>query len=157
MSLGMSRAGREEFLAAVHVGVLSVTSGDGRGPLTVPIWYTYEPGGVVSVITGRDSRKSRAIRAAGRFSLCAQHEQPPYRYVTVEGPAVFEEVTEAERGSVARRYLGAEQGDAWVAANPGVGQIAIRMTPERWVSADDFASPSAIFFMQRPNFTAAQG
>jgi nitroimidazol reductase NimA-like FMN-containing flavoprotein (pyridoxamine 5'-phosphate oxidase superfamily) len=136
MSLSMSRPEREEFLAGVHVGVLSVAAGDGRGPLTVPVWYSYQPGGVVSVITGADSRKAQAIRAAGRFSLCAQNEQLPYRYVTVEGPAIFEEVTEAERGSAARRYLGDDQGDAWISANPGQGQIAIRMTPERWGSAD---------------------
>ena len=35
MSLTMSRAEREEFLAGVHVGVLSVASGDDRGPLTI--------------------------------------------------------------------------------------------------------------------------
>lgn len=39
MSLSMSRAEREEFLAGVHVGVLGVASDDG-GPLTVPVWYT---------------------------------------------------------------------------------------------------------------------
>jgi nitroimidazol reductase NimA-like FMN-containing flavoprotein (pyridoxamine 5'-phosphate oxidase superfamily) len=136
MSLSMSQAEREEFLAALHVGVLSVTVGDSRGPLAIPIWYSYQPGGVVSVITGPDSRKARATQAAGRFSLCAQDEQPPYRYVTVEGPAVIDEVTETERAEMARRYLGAEQGDAWIAANPGGGQIAIRMTPEHWTTAD---------------------
>ncbi len=136
MSLSMSRSEREEFLTALHVGVLSVTAGNERGPLTVPVWYSYQPGGVVNVITGPGSRKAQAIQAAGRFSLCAQDEQPPYRYVTVEGPAVIEEVTEAERAAVARRYLGAEQGDAWIAANPGGGEIVIRMTPEHWGTAD---------------------
>jgi hypothetical protein len=71
MPLNMSPAEREEFLAAVHVAVLSVASPDGGGPLTVPVWYTYRPGGTVNVSTGRDTRKARAIRAAGRFSLCA--------------------------------------------------------------------------------------
>ena len=90
MSLSMSRAEREEFLAGVHVGVLSVAEGPGRGPLAIPVWYTYQPGGVVSVSTNAGTRKARAISAAGRFSLCAQDEQPPYKYVTVEGPAVIE-------------------------------------------------------------------
>jgi nitroimidazol reductase NimA-like FMN-containing flavoprotein (pyridoxamine 5'-phosphate oxidase superfamily) len=52
MSLSMSRAEREEFLAGLHVGVLSVASPDGRGPLTAPVWYTYQPGGTVNVSTG---------------------------------------------------------------------------------------------------------
>ena len=55
MSLSMSRSEREEFLAAVHVGVLSVASGDATGPLTIPVWYTYQPGGTVNVSTGKDT------------------------------------------------------------------------------------------------------
>jgi nitroimidazol reductase NimA-like FMN-containing flavoprotein (pyridoxamine 5'-phosphate oxidase superfamily) len=50
--LSMSRAEREEFLAGLHVGVLGVASDDGGGPLTVPVWYTYQPGGTVNVSTG---------------------------------------------------------------------------------------------------------
>ena len=45
MSHSMNRAEREEFLAGLHVGVLSVDGGDGTPPLTVPVWYTYQPGG----------------------------------------------------------------------------------------------------------------
>jgi PPOX class probable F420-dependent enzyme len=134
MSLSMSRTDREEFLAGVHVGVLSVASDDGAGPLAVPIWYTYQPGGTVNVSTGRSTRKARAIEAAGRFSLCAQDERPPYKYVTVEGPAVLADATDAERLELARRYLGPEGGDAFIAANPGGGQVMIRMTPEHWLT-----------------------
>jgi len=63
MPPSMSQAEREEFLAGVHVGVLSVASADGRGPLTIPVWYTYQPGGTVNVSTGRSTRKARAIEA----------------------------------------------------------------------------------------------
>ena len=136
MPVNMSRAEREEFLAGVHVGVLSVASGDGGGPLAVPVWYTYQPGGTVNVSTGRGTRKARAIGAAGRFTLCAQDERPPYKYVTVEGRAVMEDATEAERLELARRYLGTEGGDAYIAANPGGSQVMIRMTPEHWLCVD---------------------
>ncbi len=136
MSLSMSRAEREEFLAGLHVGVLSVASPDGGGPLTVPVWYTYQPGGTVNLSTGRGTRKALAIEAAGRISLCAQQERLPYKYVTVEGPVVMEEATEAERLELARRYLGSEGGDAYIAANPGAGQVMIRMAPEHWLTRD---------------------
>jgi PPOX class probable F420-dependent enzyme len=136
MRQNMSRAEREEFLADVHVGVLSVASGDESGPLTIPVWYSYQPGGTVNLSTGRGTRKARAISAAGRFSLCAQDEQPPYKYVTVEGPATIEEASRDERLELARRYLGAEAGDAYIAENPGGTQIMIRMTPEHWLTAD---------------------
>jgi len=136
MSLSMRRAEREEFLAGVHVGVLSVASGDGGGPLTVPVWYSYQPDGTLNVCTGRSTRKARAIEAAGRFSLCAQDERPPYKYVTVEGPVVIEDASDTERLELARRYLGVEAGDAYIAANPGGTQVMIRMTPEHWLSVD---------------------
>jgi PPOX class probable F420-dependent enzyme len=136
MSLTMSREEREQFLAGVHVGVLSVSSQDGGGPLAVPVWYSYQPGGTVNVITAGSTRKAAAIRAAGRFSLCAQDEHPPYKYVTVEGPASIEEASHDERLDLARRYLGPEDGDAYVSANPTGGQIIFRMAPERWLTAD---------------------
>jgi PPOX class probable F420-dependent enzyme len=132
----MSHAEREAFLAGVHVGVLTVAAGDGRGPLATPVWYSYQPGGKVSVNTGQDSHKAMAIAEAGRFSLCAQDEAPPYKYVTVEGPAVIEPANLAERTAIARRYLGPERGDAFIAANPDVDNVMIRMTPEHWQTAD---------------------
>jgi PPOX class probable F420-dependent enzyme len=136
MSFAMSQAEREAFLAGVHVGVLTVALRPGRAPLAVPVWYGYNPGGQVSVPTGGSSQKAAAIGEAGRFSLCAQDEAPPYKYVTVEGPAVIEPAGLAERTAIARRYLGAEDGDAFIAANPSADDVIIRMTPERWYSAD---------------------
>ena len=42
-----------------------------------------------------------------------------------------------ERLELARRYLGTEGGDAFIAANPGsADDVLIRMTPERWISVD---------------------
>jgi PPOX class probable F420-dependent enzyme len=136
VSVSMSRAEREAFLAEVHVGVLAVAAGQGRGPLVTPVWYSYQPGGLVGVTTGGSSNKAQAIAAAGRFSLCAQDEAPPYKYVTVEGPAVIEPAELAKRIAIARRYLGPEGGDAFIAANPDVDDVMIRMTPEHWQSAD---------------------
>lgn len=143
MSLAMNADEREQFLAGLHVGVLSVVTGDERGPLTVPVWYEYQPGGQVSVITGRNSRKGQAIRAAGRMSLCAQDEQPPYRYVSVEGPVAIEELDPAERLAIARRYLGPELGDQYVASNhdPDGEMIMLRLSPKHWLALDYGKSP----------------
>jgi Pyridoxamine 5'-phosphate oxidase len=91
MWVAMSAAEREEFPAGVHVGVLSAAAGTAGQTLAVPAWYSYQPGGLLTVLTGRRSRTAAAIRAAGRFGLCAQDDSPPYRYVRVEGPVVAEE------------------------------------------------------------------
>lgn len=104
----MSGREREEFLADVHVGVISIERVDGV-PLTVPIWYGYEPGGLVWIITGADSRKGRLLNAARRFSLCVQTEEPPfYRYVSVEGPIV--EVAKSQVGNRSAEVLASESG-----------------------------------------------
>ena len=60
---------RELFLAEPHIAALSVSAGPDRGPLTVPIWYQYEPGGEAWVLTEARSRKARLIEAAGCFTL----------------------------------------------------------------------------------------
>jgi len=138
----MSAAEREKFLAGVHVGVLSAAVGTSGRTLAVPVWYGYQPGGLLTVLTGRRSRKAAAIRSAGRFGLCAQDESPPYRYVSAEGPVVSEEEPDpAERLAMARRYLGAAGGDRYVADNPDPGReiVAFRMRPEHWLSQDQSA------------------
>jgi PPOX class probable F420-dependent enzyme len=139
MTLVMTVDERQAYLADLHVGVVSVAGEDGRAPLIVPIWYRYEPGGLLSFVTGGNSRKTRALREAGRCSVCAQDEAPPYKYVTVEGPVVaIDPVDEEERRLIARRYLGTEGGDAYIAAtaNERQSSVTIRMRPEHWLSAD---------------------
>jgi nitroimidazol reductase NimA-like FMN-containing flavoprotein (pyridoxamine 5'-phosphate oxidase superfamily) len=141
MSLAMSRREREAFLAGVHVGIISIAE-EGRGPLTVPIWYEYEPGGELRIVTERSSRKGALLERRRRFSLCAQTETPPYKYVSVEGPVVAIERADLEKDlrPLARRYLGRELGDRYIEATGGEaarGQtVLVRMRPERWLTVD---------------------
>ena len=138
MSLAMSRKEREAFLADVHVGVISIAE-PGRGPLTVPIWYLYEPGGELRMITDRDSRKGRLLASSPRVSLCAQSETAPYKYVSVEGPVVGLDPVDRERHSrpLAHRYLGRELGDRYVEATAGEGDaVLVRVRPARWLTVD---------------------
>ncbi|WP_253772696.1 pyridoxamine 5'-phosphate oxidase family protein [Goodfellowiella coeruleoviolacea] len=135
----MTVAEREAFLAQPRVGVLSVQAEVGRAPLSVPIWYDYQPGGDLTVLTSPQLRKARLIAEAGRFSLCVQDEGAPYRYVTVEGPVVATRpVTEDQRRAFAERYLGPDLAAAYVAATHEgqAGNVAITLRPERWNTAD---------------------
>jgi pyridoxamine 5'-phosphate oxidase-like protein len=137
--LAMSTKERQTFLSDLHVGVISIPE-EGRGPFTVPVWYAYEAGRELRVVTGRTSRKGRLLQGAGRFSLCVQTETPPYKYVSVEGPIIAIEPADLERDlrPLAHRYLGVEGGDAYVATTRGehVDNVLVRMRPERWLTVD---------------------
>ena len=141
MSIAMSKDEREQLLAGLHTGILSIPD-DGRGPLTCPIWYVYEPGGEVVIITPSDSRKGRLLEPGRRVSFCAQQEELPPCYVSIEGPVISIEPASVEDDvrPLAHRYLGAEIGDrdieATRAGDEPPTEVVVRIRPERWLSAD---------------------
>ena len=73
MPLAMTKHECEVFLADVHVGGISIP--EPGGPLTVPVWYSYEPGEELWVVTARTSRKGQQLTRAGRFELCSNRRR----------------------------------------------------------------------------------
>jgi PPOX class probable F420-dependent enzyme len=138
-NLSMTRAERDAFLEDTHVAMLAIADRE-RGPFLVPVWYWYRPGSEVHVVTGGGSRKVGLIRRAGRASLCVQTETPPYKYVSVEGPISIAGAPDRERDvrEVARRYLGPEMGEMYLAATVAEHEnaVLVRLRPERWLTAD---------------------
>jgi PPOX class probable F420-dependent enzyme len=140
----MTESEREEFLAGLHVGVLGIERADGP-PLVLPVWYSYEPGGEVVVLTVGSSLKGRLAAAAGRASLCAQEESLPYKYVSVEGRVEIDELGDDAHDAVvpmAIRYLGEEMGTAYAANSSAPDEIRIRLRPDRWYSVDYGKTPA---------------
>jgi nitroimidazol reductase NimA-like FMN-containing flavoprotein (pyridoxamine 5'-phosphate oxidase superfamily) len=137
--VALTREEREAFLAEPHIAALSVAAGPNRGPLSVPVWYQYAPGGDVWLMTGTDSRKARLINAAGRFSLLVERIEPTIRYVSVEGPVTaVAPATREQLRELAARYLPPEKVDGYVEfawAEHG-DQSVVTLRPERWVSSD---------------------
>ncbi len=130
----MSAEERDAFLAEVHVGILAVDE-SGRGPMALPIWYEYVDGRI-EIGTSGSTRKAELLRSAGRATLTVQDEDPPYKYVSVEGPVeVADEPRDTRR--VASRYLGEELGEWYARENPpGDDSVVIRLTPEHWRTQD---------------------
>ena len=129
---------RELFLAEPHIAALSVSAGPDRGPVTVPVWYQYVPGGEPWVLIEAASRKARLIEAAGRFTLLVQRVVPTTRYVSVEGPVarVVPETDELLR-EMAERYLPSADVPAYLELAETFGeQVAIYLRPQRWLSQD---------------------
>ncbi|PSM43931.1 pyridoxamine 5'-phosphate oxidase [Streptomyces dioscori] len=137
--MALSREEREKFLAEPHIAALAVDAGAGRAPLTVPIWYQYEPGGDVWILTGLTSRKNELISAAGRFSLMVDRLEPTIRYVSLEGPVVdTTPATREQLHEISARYLPADKVDGYVEFSwkEHGEMVVIRMRPDRWLSSD---------------------
>jgi len=138
MTFAMTHAERQAFLADTHVAVVSIADG-ARAPLAVPVWYAYAPGGDLRFVTGGASRKARLIRKAGRVSVCVQTEMPPYRYVSIEGPAAIGAPDhEHDIRATALRYLGPQMGEAYLQATAAdhAASVLVTVRPERWLTVD---------------------
>ena len=137
--MALSKAEREEFLSQPHIAALSVDAGADRGPLTIPIWYQYTPGGEPWILTGATSRKTRLIEASGHFSLMVDRSEPTVRYVAVDGPvSCIEPGGDELMVELTQRYLPPHRVDVFLEyARSELGsQVVITMKPQHWLSAD---------------------
>jgi hypothetical protein len=141
----LTRPECEEFLSGLHVGVFSMADGE-RGPLTTPVWYTYEQSGDIVFSTRCETRKGRKLGLGARVSFLVQVEgdiaggKLP-KYVRVEGPVVTLEPADLDRDlrPIVRRYLGQAIGDGYLAATRGDSakdELVVHIRPERWFSRD---------------------
>ncbi|WP_019970541.1 pyridoxamine 5'-phosphate oxidase family protein [Mycobacterium sp. 141] len=137
--MALSKDEREQFLTEPHIAALSVYAGDKRGPLTVPIWYQYAPGGEPWLLTGSGSRKHRLIEAAGHLSLMVERVEPTVRYVAVDGAVSrIEPGTDEQLVELAKRYLAPENVERYLeyARREHGESVVIHLKPEHWLSAD---------------------
>ncbi|WP_185292965.1 pyridoxamine 5'-phosphate oxidase family protein [Mycolicibacterium litorale] len=137
--MALSKVDREQFFAEPHVAALSVSAEQNRGPLTVPVWYQYSPGGEPWVLTGAGSRKHRLIEAAGWFTLMVERVEPTVRYVAVDGPVSrIEPGTDDHLVEVSRRYLPPEAVEPYLemARREHGESVVIHLRPQHWLSSD---------------------
>jgi hypothetical protein len=137
VELAMTPEERLQFIGETpRVGVLSVDA-PGRGPVSAPVWFTLEHDGALTFSVGASSRKAVLLRAAGCGTMCVQSEEPPYRYVSVEGAA--EELgpsSDASRRDRAARYLGPEFGALYFESTRDEVETTFALRPRRWASID---------------------
>ena len=137
--MALSKDEREQFLAEPHIAALSVSAGDKRGPLTVPIWYQYTPGGELWFTTGAGSRKHKLIEASGYVTLMVEQVEPSVRYVAVDGPVLrIEPGTDEQLVEVTKRYLPPDKVDGYLefARREHGESVAVFLKPEHWLSSD---------------------
>ena len=144
----MTEQEREAFLAEPRIGVLSVARDAGtlglRPPLTVPVWYGYQPGGEITFFAGTQGRKARKtglIQRAGKLSFLVQHDEFPYKYVSVEGTVVRTDrpPTSEQMLAIVRRYLPEDMAQRFVQAelaHPESELVLFSIRPDRWLTTD---------------------
>ena len=126
------------FLSEPDVAVLAVEH-PGHAPVTVPVWYSYRPGGDLWLLTERDSFKARLLRAAGRATVVVDTVVPRTRWVSVSCELVDERPgTDDDRRAMASRYLPPPQVEEYLAfaAAQIDDEVVLVLRPGRWRGAD---------------------
>ncbi|WNG82405.1 PPOX class F420-dependent oxidoreductase [Mycobacterium sp. ITM-2016-00316] len=123
-----------------RTGKLGYVAADGR-PLIAPVWFLVEDGRLV-FNTGANTAKGRALQRDPRVVLVVDDEHPPFSFVQVQGTAELSENDPDLRGTatrIAARYMGAERADEYGARNGVPGELVVRITPRKVISAFDVA------------------
>ena len=124
----------QSLLGAPSPAVLTTIRKDGS-PLVSPVWYRWT-GEAFEVVIARDDVKLQHLAREPRCSLLIFEAVRPFRGVEVRAEATVTrcDVTEHRR-AVARRYLGAEAGDRFVADRadkPGDLVQLVPVEPRVW-------------------------
>src|SRR5829696_7038728 len=126
---------RAFLLERPRTAKLATVRADGR-PHVAPIWFDME-GDTLVFTTWHTTVKAANLRRDLRVSLCIDDDAPPYAFVIVEGTATLsEEPAELLRWatSIAERYMGSDQAEAFGKRNGVPGELLVRVTPTRVIA-----------------------
>jgi PPOX class probable F420-dependent enzyme len=140
----MRRMSEQEWRAFVMDGTrtakVATARQDGR-PHVVPVWFVLDGEDVVFT-TGASSVKGQALRRDLYACLCVDDQVPPFSFVMVEGPVELStDLDELRRVAtrIGRRYMGAEQAEAFGARNAAEGELLVRLRPTHVLAEADLA------------------
>jgi PPOX class probable F420-dependent enzyme len=121
---------RAFLLERPRTAKLATVRADGR-PHVAPIWFDLD-GDALVFTTWHTTVKAANLRHDSRICLCVDDDAPPFAFVIVEGTAAFsEDPAELRRWatSIAGRYMGSEQAEAFGRRNGVPGELLVRVTP----------------------------
>ena len=119
----------QELLASTIPARLAYTWTDGT-PRVVSLWFHWD-GTQLVMGTFQPAPKLQALRTGDRVALTIDTEQAPNHVLSIRGSVEVSQVRGVvdEYAKAAARYLGAEQGAAYVASLPAdvpMARIAVR-------------------------------
>jgi PPOX class probable F420-dependent enzyme len=123
-------------------GVLGTTRKDGR-PHVAPVWFVVDDDERIVFTTGAETVKGRTLRRTGWAAMTVDDDEPPFSFVTVEGPVTISgDLAEVRdwAGRIGGRYMGADRAEEYGERNGVPGELLVRLTPVKAVSARDLAN-----------------
>jgi PPOX class probable F420-dependent enzyme len=139
----MTDAEALEFLGGhpARPGIVATTRKDGR-PHAAPVWFVVDDDGTILFNTGANTVKGRTLLRTSWAAMTVDGDQPPFSFVTVEGPVTISDDLDEVRTWAARiagRYMGADRAEEYGERNGVPGELLVRLTPTKFVSARDLA------------------
>lgn len=121
--------------------MLGYLASDGR-PLVAPVWFVVD-NGALAFNTGKDTAKGRALIRDPRVVMCVDDPHPPYSFVQIQGVATISEDPQDLLDIATRtggRYMGADRAEEFGGRNGVPGELVVRITPTRVLSAFKLAN-----------------
>jgi PPOX class probable F420-dependent enzyme len=131
------------FLTALPArpAILATVRPEGR-PHVAPIWYAVDADGTIVFNTGETTVKGRNLRRAGYAAMSVDDDEAPFSFVVLEGPVtVSDDLAEVRHwaGVIGGRYMGPDRAEEYGERNGVPGELVVRLTPAKVVSAADVA------------------
>jgi PPOX class probable F420-dependent enzyme len=126
---------RAFLLERPRTAKLASVRADGR-PHVAPVWFDLD-GDILVFTTWHTTVKAANLRREPRVCLCIDDDAPPFAFVIIEGTAaISEDAAELRRwaGSIAGRYMGSDQAEAYASRNGVAGELLVRVTPTHIVA-----------------------
>ncbi len=136
-----------DLLRSASLARLAYVWRDGS-PRVVPIWFHWN-GKEIVLGTPPKAPKVRAVSPGAKLALSIDSNTWPYKVLQIRGTAQVETVAGVvpEYALAAKRYLGVDQGQAWVGQVAGMFSHMVRIVVKPdWVAVLDFEQrfPNAI-------------
>lgn len=132
----MAQMTPDEYQAFLTEGTRTARLGsvrpDGR-PHVVPLWFVLDAADLV-MTTAKNSVKARNIRRDARVAVCVNDDEPPFKFVIMDGVAsASEDPDERLRWAtrIAERYVGPDQAEKYGRINGGEDMLLVRITPTK--------------------------
>jgi PPOX class probable F420-dependent enzyme len=131
------------FLIALpaRTAKLATVRADGR-PHVAPVWYDVDDDEALRFTTGESTVKGRNLARAHQAAICVDDDVPPFSFVVIEGRVeITHDLADVRHWAsrIGGRYMGVERAEEYGKRNGVVGELLIRLRPDRILSACDLA------------------